>query len=127
MVQRKPVAILDAGLGELPPADTLPVPAYGVGGVIASCRLWIGEATTDASGAWSVDLTRAGFTAPPKVIPQALSVGTAVAASATAIVAARSATAASGYVNLPATVVLGGLGDSRAGAGLTVMVLAIGP
>ena len=127
MGQRKPVTNLDAGLGELPATDTLPLPAFGSAGVVAACKLWIGEATTTSAGAWSVDLTAAGFTTTPKVMATALSADTTLANSAQAVVTGRSTTAASGYVDLPNTIAIGGTPAKRAAAGVTVMILAIGP
>lgn len=127
MAQRKPLVVTAAGLAELPAADTLPVPAYGIAGPIAGCRIWVGEVVTTATGAWTADLTSAGFTAPPRILAMVLSSDATLANSADADVTARSATAASGFANLPVTIVIGGTSKKRAGAGLTVMVMAIGP
>ncbi|GEP00613.1 hypothetical protein [Methylobacterium haplocladii] len=127
MAQRKPVALLATGLAEMPAGDTIPIPAYGASGVVAACKLWIGEASTTSTGAWSVDLSQAGFTAVPKILASALSADTTIANSAVAITTGRTLVAASGFVNLPNTIAIGGMPEKRAGAGLTVSVLAIGP
>ncbi|MFT4188641.1 MAG: hypothetical protein QM621_08655 [Aeromicrobium sp.] len=57
--------VLDDTLGELkavlPPLPDLR--AYGASGLLPAPKLWVGAATTNGSGAWTVDTSSAGFTA----------------------------------------------------------------
>ncbi|MGU3286437.1 hypothetical protein [Methylobacterium mesophilicum] len=85
-----------------------------------------GQATTDTTGAWTFDLTAAGFTVIPQILAQAISADTTLGTSASATVTARSKTTASGYVNLPNVIAIGGMPVKRSGSGLIVSVYAIG-
>ncbi len=127
MTTRAPLVVGPDGLDQqLQPGDTIPLPAFAAAGVLAGAKLWVGEATTNAAGAWSVDLSAAGFSGPPAVFPQAVAPSAAARDAANATVVTRTKGLAAGTVTVPATIVLGGLTLALAGAGLTVMVIAVG-
>lgn len=99
---------------------------YDSGGLVANAKIWSGTVTTNASGAWSVDYTAAGFTETPRIQATCFTAGTTAASVANAKTAAKSLTAASGVVAVPALAVLGILSVTLAGAGISVDVVAIG-
>ena len=98
---------------------------FGSSGGQPNAKIWRGSATTAADGSWTVSIASAGCTSTPTVSADALSAGTGLTASASAVVTARTASTVSGFVNLPVAIALGGLGVGRAGAGLTVDLIAI--
>lgn len=102
------------------------VPAYAASGALSGLKMWVDVVATDASGNWTANLTAAGFTATPNVQAQALSADQSAANSAQATVSSRSITAAAGAVVLPITLLALGLTNKKAGAGVSVMVVAIG-
>lgn len=107
-------------------ADGL-IPVYGAAGLIPGVKMWMGTATTNASGQWSVNYSTAGFSSPPHVRPIPISSANTAAAALSASVTAPSSTAASGSCFLPNAIsLLGILPLQAAGAGITVQVLAIG-
>lgn len=96
-------------------------------GLAATARVWVGTATTNASGVWSVDYSSAGFTAAPIVQAQPVASGTAAVNLSFANPQSISATACSGIAGAGAAVsLLGGLGVGLLGAGVTIHVVAIG-
>ncbi len=111
-------AALGAGL------DSGLAPVFGPSGLQSNVKVWHGVATTAADGSWSASIASAGCTGTPTVSADALSSGSTIALSATAVVVARTSSTVSGFVNLPATIAVGGLSAARAGAGLTVDLIA---
>lgn len=103
------------------------VPTYNSAGLVTGVKMWIGTATTNASGQWSVNYSTAGFTQPPLVNPQPISASNAAAAVVGASITAPSTTAVSGACFLPNAIsLLGVLPLQQAGAGIVVQVTAIG-
>lgn len=103
------------------------VPTFNASGALTGVKMWVGTATTGTNGAWSVNFTSAGFTAPPIVSPQPISTSNSSANALVCSMTAPTATGASGgtYIANPVTL-LGLLPLQTAGAGLTVQVVAIG-
>lgn len=99
---------------------------YDAAGVMPAPKIWIGTATTNAYGQWTVDYSAAGFTGTPVVNATCIGPGTAAADIRNADVVTRTATGATGKAVVPAVSVLGLITVGLAGAGLTVMVQAIG-
>lgn len=104
------------------------VSVYDTNGLVSNPKLWSGVANTDSNGAWAVDYSSAGFTAPPRV--QATAVGPGASASAArnaGLSSAPTATTAAGIVTSPATIsILGLLTVNLVSAGVPVHVVAIG-
>lgn len=96
-------------------------------GLSNGSKIWYGTATTNASGAWSVDYTNAGFTATPVVQAQPITTGVAAANLMFATPQTVNSTTCSGIAGAGATVaILGGLGIGLLGAGVTIHVVAVG-
>jgi len=103
------------------------VPVYNSSGLMPGVKMWIGSATTNASGQWSVNYSSAGFTSPPHVRPLPISSANTASAALSASITAPTTTTASGACFLPnAIALLGILPLQAAGAGITVQVIAVG-
>ncbi len=100
---------------------------YGTAGVLLNQKLFTGVTQTDANGDWQIDISAAAFTLPPNVQPTAISTAQTVLAGAQATLTAPTKQLARGSVLIPqAIAVLGGIGLKKSGAGVTVVVFAIG-
>ena len=119
------VATAIAALPTIPPVPANYILAYSPLGLIGVSRIWGGNAVTDATGAWSVSYSNAGFTATPTVTVSGLGNGSLITNSLLCFVNASSSTAASGLA-LSITSILGALGLATASAGITVQVTAFG-
>lgn len=99
-------------------------PVYGVAGLISGAKRWIGTATTDTSGNWTADISKAGCTAPPiSVQPTAQAVDQTAASTVWANVSGRTATNLTGSVTKPnAITLLGILPNTKVGAGTVVLL-----
>lgn len=103
------------------------VPIYTSGGLQDGYKMWIGSATTDALGAWSVDYSVAGFTVPPIVKPQAVSSANTPAAAVEVSITAPDSQTVSGACYVANVISL--LGDSplkKVGAGIVVQLIVVG-
>lgn len=91
-------------------------------------KFWMGTATTDVNGAWSVNYAAAGFTSAPLV--QATVVGPSASANGSrnaSLSAPPTTTTAAGIVTSPATIsLLGLLTVNLVGAGAVVHITATG-
>lgn len=112
--------------GPAGPAGPAGALVYNSGGLVSNAKIWSGTVTTNASGVWTVDYSAAGFTAPPRVIPNATGPGNAAANVRNVSTTTKSATAATGICVLPAVSVLGLITVSLVGAGVSVDVVAVG-
>lgn len=103
------------------------VPMYNSSGLMPTPKMWVGTATTNGSGQWSVNFAIAGFTQPPLVQPQAVATALTAAAAVGTTITAPTTTGCSGACFLPNAIsLLGILPLQAAGAGIVVQVVAIG-
>lgn len=110
-------------------AITVPVHTiYSAGGAMASAtKVWMGTATTNASGQWAVNYALAGFTVAPSVQAQAISPDNTVTNAIGTSQTAPNLSAVAGAAYVGQTVSLLGLLPLKAvGAGVTIQVVAIG-
>jgi hypothetical protein len=99
-------------------------PVYGASGLISGAKIWIGSATTDASGNFTASIASAGCTnAPLSIQPQAIAADQTPASTVWANISARTATTIAGSVTKPnAITLLGLLPNAKAGAGVVVLL-----
>lgn len=103
------------------------IPIFSAAGLESGVKAWIGTATTDASGNWSVDMTSAGFTQAPRVKVDAIAADSTPGNAPLAYPVSKTATSASGRVMIPNVItILGSLALRAAGAGIEVEVIAYG-
>lgn len=114
--------------GATGPAGPAGALVYNASGLVANAKIWSGTVTTNASGAWSVDYSAAGFSSAPVV--QATVVGAGANAAQTrnaSLSATPTTTGAAGIATTPATIsLLGVLTVTLAPAGAVVHVTAVG-
>lgn len=102
------------------------VPIYNSAGLVAAPKMWVGSATTNSSGQWSVSFASAGFATLLSVQAQAWSSdGTITNATGCSVTGATTA-GCSGIAFKTQTSVLGLLPIVPVAAGNTINVLAIG-
>jgi hypothetical protein len=90
-------------------------------------KMWIGTATTNSSGQWSMSFTSAGFTSAPFVRAQAISPNLTTTGATDTTITAPTASGVSGAAFIPNAIsLLGVLPLQPAGAGITIQVTAIG-
>lgn len=102
------------------------VPMYGSAGLLTNPKVWVGSATTNSSGLWSVSFAAAGFTTLLSVQAQAWSSDNTVTNATGCSVTGASATGCSGVAFKTQTSVLGLLPIVPVASGTTVNVLAVG-
>lgn len=102
------------------------VPMYNSGGLVASPKAWVGTATTDASGLWSVSFAAAGFTTLLSVQAQAWSASNSIANATGCSVTGATASGCNGVAFKTQVSVLGLLPIVPVAAGTTINVLAVG-
>jgi hypothetical protein len=99
---------------------------YTSGGAVASPKVWYGTVTSDASGLFTVDLSSAGFTAPPIVYATAqLSTATVQDRAWATLSGAPTSTTATGYT-LRGISLSGNGATVRTSPTTVVMIMAIG-
>jgi hypothetical protein len=103
------------------------VPMYNSAGLIAGPKVWVGTATTNSSGQWSINYSSAGFAQILSVQPTPISTANTAAASVVASMLAPTTTSVSGgtFIANPVSL-LGILPLQTAGAGIVIQVLVIG-
>lgn len=111
--------------GSQGPAGAL---VYDASGLVANAKIWSGTATTNASGAWSVDYSAAGFNEAPRVQATVVGPNATAGGSRNASMSANpTTTGAQGIVTSPATIsILGLLTVNLVGAGTVVHITAVG-
>jgi hypothetical protein len=110
-----------------PTGATGSIPVYNSAGLITGAKIWIGTATTNSSGAWSVNYSSAGFTSAPSVQAQAISTSTSTANAVSTTQTAPTSTSVSGAAFVPNAIsLLGLLPLQTVGAGTVIQVMAIG-
>lgn len=102
------------------------VPMYGSGGLMASPKAFVGQATTNSSGLWSISFATAGFTATPNVQVQAISPDNTVTNASGCSVTGVTASGCNGIAFKTQVSVLGLLPIVPVAAGTVIHVMAVG-
>lgn len=103
------------------------VPVYNSSGIVSGVKMWVGTATTNSSGQWSINYSSAGFTNPPLINPQAISTSNTAANTVSTSMTSPTTTTVSGACYIPNAIsLLGVLPLQSVGAGVTVQVVCIG-
>lgn len=102
------------------------VPMYNTGGLIGSPKAWVGSATTDGSGLWSVSFASAGFTTLLSVQAQAWSASNSIANATGCSVTGATTAGCNGVAFKTQASVLGLLPIVPVASGTTINVLAVG-
>lgn len=102
------------------------VPMYGSGGLMSSPKAFVGQATTNSSGLWSISFATAGFTAPPNVQSQAISSDNTIANATGCTVTGITATGCNGVAFKTQVSVLGLLPIVPVAAGTVINIMAVG-